>query len=659
MKIILALALLSALADTIGVTDKIDSTVVTASRAGKDTPIPYTSMSAPQLRIPNPKNSLPMTLGYQPSVVATNEGGTGIGYTALRIRGVPGSQTIVSLNGITLNDAEDQEVFWANIPSIVQYLGSVQIQRGLGTTVSGPGAFGASVNMVTSGPGTDMSGGASLAYGAFNTFTSNVNFSTGLTGSGLFGSAAFSYNSTDGYMKGGFGKVWSVFANAGWHGSRDLVALTFLHGNQRTGITWEGVPLDVYWKDRRYNPAEGNTDNYRQTHAQLNWKHAFGSRLKSDATFNYTKGYGYYEYSPRRDILDNSLLVFRGELKYGANGFSASGGLYLSSYTGAHLGRTNGAASGFLSGSGPDVSNAGGTEIYTNNARKREADAWLRAEWSPLVDYGPVFYADVQMRAIRHEMYGPDEYGQVLAYNEPWTFVNPRLGVTWKLPMRNRLFASAAFGHREPGRADIQSFSGVRPEKMLDFELGHKFSGYIFKASTTLYAMEYFDMLVETGRLDSGGYAIKENVGRAFRRGIEFSGEADWRLFRIEGNIAFSVNRIRNVGDIVLSPSVVGMLRWTQYLWPGGTLALSGKLVGSQYWDNSSDPAHRIPAYCVFDLMLRHRFHYLKGLSSGLYVDNLFNHQYYSYATSAGVYPQAPINLMFRLEYSFPHSFPN
>ena len=641
MNVFIVLALLSALSDPSEVTDRIDSTVVVASRAGRDTPIPNVTIDKEELRLPNPSYSLPLSISGLPSVVSAGEGGTGIGYTSLRIRGVPGSQTIVSLNGIALNDAEDQEVFWANIPSLSNYLGSVQVQRGLGTTVSGPGAFGAAVNMLTDSAADRPSGGASLSYGAFHTFTSSVRASTGVLKCGFYADAAFSYNSTDGYRYGAFGNVYSVFANLGWKGARDEVRATFLHGNQRTGITWEGISQEQYERDRRFNPAEGNTDNYRQSHFQLNWKHRFLPSLDSDVTLNYTDGYGYYEYSPRRDIQDNGLWVLRAELKYKTRALSMSGGVYLSSYEGDHIGRS------------------GESELYSNKGAKREADAWVRAEWAPWYFRGSSLYADLQYRGLVHRMNGPDEYGQVLAYDRTNSFFNPRVGANVKLSAKNNLFVSAALGHREPSRSDIQSSllaagsSGLKPEKMLDFELGHRFEGYIWKASATVFAMEYFDMLVETGYVDMGGYAIKRNVDNAFRRGVELAGELDCRLFKIEGNISLSSNKIRDVGDIIMSPAVVGMLRWTQLLWTNGKLSLGGKLVGDQYWQNGGSSDCRIPAYCVFDFMLRHDFIFVPGLSAALYVDNLFNHRYYAYANMTGVFAQPPINCMFRLEYSF------
>ena len=143
--------------------EKLDSIVVSASRAGKATPVTYTMVNRDDLRASSPLNSLPMTLNLQPSVVTSVEGGTGLGYSKLTIRGSKGSQINVTLNGITLNDAESQEVFWVNIPALTSLLSSVQVQRGLGTSANGAGAFGASINMSTASVGAEPTGRMELS----------------------------------------------------------------------------------------------------------------------------------------------------------------------------------------------------------------------------------------------------------------------------------------------------------------------------------------------------------------------------------------------------------------------------------------------------------------------------------------------------------------
>ena len=116
--------------------ERLDSVVVSTSRAGQNTPVTFTMVGKEELRRSNPINSLPMNLSFQPSVVSVNEGGTGLGYSKMTVRGSKGSQINVTLNGITLNDAESQEVFWVNIPALSSMISSVQLQRGLGTSAN-------------------------------------------------------------------------------------------------------------------------------------------------------------------------------------------------------------------------------------------------------------------------------------------------------------------------------------------------------------------------------------------------------------------------------------------------------------------------------------------------------------------------------------------
>ena len=179
-------------------TERLDSVVVSSSRAGKDTPVTFTMVGKESLNRSNPLNSLPMNLALQPSVVSVNEGGTGLGYSKLTVRGSKGSQINVTLNGITLNDAESQEVFWVNIPALSSMISSVQLQRGLGTSANGAGAFGASINMSTAAVGADPSASAEMSVGSYGTYVGPYAVGTGLLPSGVYFNAGFSRGLTDG-----------------------------------------------------------------------------------------------------------------------------------------------------------------------------------------------------------------------------------------------------------------------------------------------------------------------------------------------------------------------------------------------------------------------------------------------------------------------------
>ena len=289
--------------------ERLDSAVVSASRAGDHTPVTHVDVGREALQASNPMNSLPMTLKLLPSVVTYNEGGTGLGNSAMTIRGSKGSQVNVTLNGITLNDAESQEVFWVNIPALTAILSGVQVQRGLGTSANGAGAFGASVNMNTAFVTPDPAFRWDLSVGSYGTILTTVSGMSGLLPSGLYFSVAYSAGRTDGYIRNAGVESASLLGVIGWLKGRNSLRLTYLMGDQKSGMTWDGISPEMYATDRRYNGAgeyvddAGNTryypnqtDNYAQHHLQLNYTRRLTDRLTWANTADYTRGDGYDEY---------------------------------------------------------------------------------------------------------------------------------------------------------------------------------------------------------------------------------------------------------------------------------------------------------------------------------------------------------------------------
>ena len=708
--------------------ERLDSAVVSASRAGDHTPVTHVDVGREALRASNPMNSLPMTLKLLPSVVTYNEGGTGLGNSAMTIRGSKGSQVNVTLNGITLNDAESQEVFWVNIPALTAILSSVQVQRGLGTSANGAGAFGASVNMNTAFVTPDPAFRWDLSVGSYGTILTTVSGMSGLLPSGLYFSVAYSAGRTDGYIRNAGVESASLLGVIGWLKGRNSLRLTYLMGDQKSGMTWDGISPETYAVDRRYNGSgeyvddagktcwyPNQTDNYAQHHLQLNYTRRLTDRLTWANTADYTRGDGYDEYYktgrkfaefgfPFSDVggvkksdmiyrkkMDNDLFVFQSELTFRADRLRLNGGVNLSRYDGGHWGEMLWAR---LLGDGYDYASLNRTFAwYRNTGLKQEASGFLRAEYQPVSWL--TAYADLQYRHIGYDYEGRDDKASSIPidYHQKWDFFNPRAGLTASFGA-HKLYASAALGHREPGRSDIkENIKGemipIKPESMLDVEAGWQFVGKRFTASANVYLMEYRDMLLETGRLSSSGYAIKENVGRGWRRGVELAAAwapASW--LRADANVTLSTNKLQSFTaylenwvdggykeevykntTMLLSPSIVGMGRVElapfQGSWKPLTLALSGKYVGKQYWDNTQNADRCIPAYFVTDLSLSHSFRLPTGdLGVALYVDNLLNLNYYAYAwvyrawdggeyVEAGLYPQAPRNLMVKLTYSF------
>ena len=713
-----------------GIVDKLDSAVVSTSRAGESTPVTYSMVSREQLQTAGPSNSLPMALALQPSVVAVNEGGTGLGYSKMTVRGVKGSQINVTLNGITLNDAESQEVFWVNIPALSSLLSSVQVQRGLGTSASGSGAFGAGINMSTSSVSLEPYASVDLGYGSYNTFTATAAAGTGKGKKGFYLDFAYSKGLTDGYIRNAYADVASAYAALGWMNEKNSLRLMWLYGDQHTGITWNGIDLQQYEKNRRYNPAgeyydaygnvryyDNETDNYTQHHLQLNYTRLLWERLMWTSTFHWTNGDGYYEnYRPSgisgqygfsqnftgdfivREALLNNYFVLNSDLRYRSDVWNITTGFTLSDYDGDHIGQVR--WSDYL-GDDYDYSSHG---WYLNNGRKKEANVFVRAEYGPL-DWLTA-YADLQYRGVWLKMEGPEDDNVPLDYSTNWQFFNPRAGLSFRWSGKQKAFLSAAVGHREPGRADIkeniknawlsdQPDVALKPEKMLDMEFGYSFNAEKVSAAVNVYLMEYWDMLLETGKLSNVGYAIKENVDRGWRRGLELCASYEpLKWLRTDANITLSSNKIRDYKEYVqnvdtydnwvmtgrttmyeygnstmlMSPSVTGMMKLTFIPWKKAAVSIDGKYVGMQYLDNTMTLSRSIPSYFVSNLSVSHTFDLNRGsLGLALYVNNLFNNMYYAdgwcwkniieedgaLVDGIGIYPQAPVNYMLKASYRF------
>ena len=731
--LIAALAALGAFAPTDSLkTERIDSAVVSSGWARYETPVTQTRVGSLELANSSPINSLPMTLSLQPSVVTTNEGGTGLGYSKMTVRGSKGTQINVTLNGITLNDSESQEVFWVNIPSLSRILSSAQLQRGLGTSVSGPGAFGASLNLEEDKWDLGRSAIIDFSYGSFNTSSTTISLDTGVSKKGFRAYGAYSRGITDGYIRNAFGNVQSAFTKLCWNGRCDDVSLTWLMGDQHTGITWNGISKADLAIDRTYNSAgqykdsEGNivyypneTDNYTQHHLQLKYHHRWGLRLHSTTVFNWTNGKGYYEQyktgkkfkaygfgvsdvadpSAKSDFIinksmSNNYFVVKSDLNYFGDRSRLSGGVYLSAFDGLHFGDVIW---------NKELGEVSSHQWYLNEGLKKEANVWARAEYTPVPAVNA--YVDLQYRGILHSMNGIDDEFSDMTWDGGWSFFNPRAGLTWAPIRGHKTYAFVALGHREPGRSDIKEIietnnaAGtsleIKPEKMVDTEIGYEYHGRFAKASANIYLMEYKDMLLETGKLTDSGYAIKENVPRSWRRGIELS--AAWNPFSritLEGNATFSVNQIKdytayyeeydNIDDwnfvgqyqvhfdkttMLMSPSVVAMARATWRTFLGLNLSADLKFVGKQYWDNTASEDRCLPAYTVANASASYTFDLgrMGGLTLGLYFGNLFNRMYEADAwvyrahfrggsqewyQEEGLFPQAPFNCMFRISLS-------
>lgn len=565
---------------------RLDSIIVSTSRAGVNTPVANTTIGKDVVeRVPS-TYSLPMMLNMLPSVVSTTEGGLALGYSNMRVRGSDASRTNVTLNGIAINDGESQEVIWANIPSLPNFLQSVQLQRGAGTSANGPGAFGASLNMQTKTPSFEPYASVDFSAGSYKTFMESIAVGTGSmesVGNGYF-SADLAYNHaiTRGYIRNAKANLNSFLASASWRNERSSVKFIYMLGSQHTGITWEGCPIDIYYTNRKYNVAgeyyddEGNvhyydneTDNYRQHHFQLHYVHQFSTRLSLSSTLHFTKGDGYYEnykydvkfskygLDPQvidgktykktdviiRQSMDNSYVAGVLNLKYRTGKMDFASGINYSFYDGDHFGNILWSKYN----QNLDLSKP----WYTNNGKKADASVFAKAEFA--IARNLTGFIDIQYRFINFRLSGMDKDFVSLANKKEYNFFNPKAGLNYKFGKYSRLYGSVSVAHREPSRSDIKESikAGkqdlLKSERMLDFEFGWQVKTNRIETGINFYSMEYRNQLVSTGRLTETGYVIQENIPDSYRRGVEVSlAYKPVRFITVFGTGTFSRNKLKN-----------------------------------------------------------------------------------------------------------------
>jgi iron complex outermembrane receptor protein len=664
--------------------------VVNATRAGTNTPVAYSSVTGEEIKKMNSGQDLPFIIGGTPSLVETSEAGAGIGYTSFRIRGTDGSRINVTVDGIPLNDAESQQVFWVDLPDLASSVGNIQVQRGVGTSSNGAGAFGASVNLLTLTPENEPFACFSTSYGSFSSMKNTITAGTG-TISGHFAiQLRYSDIKSDGYIKRTWTNNRSGEINAVYRNKKSFVKASILHGEEHTGISWWGVPAEMLSADRRYNPAgeytdeygitryyENESDNYRQDHYRLSYGTETGSYVTINAALHYTSGKGYYE-EYREDqlysdyglppVMPDTTELFSTDLirrKWMSNGFygavwsvtykknridaAAGGGFNL--YDGNHFGRIIW------------MRNAGNTEMdyewYRNKARKGEASIYGKISYM-LTDKLSTF-ADLQYRHISYNLSGPGDDLRDLTQVHYYDFFNPKAGLFMRISSRHDAFVSFSVAGREPARSDFIEATGdqaatPRPEKLYDAETGYNYRGQLLSASINIYGMFYSDQLVPTGELSNVGYPVMTNVSQSYRTGIELTTDlrpVPWLSFDM--NLTLSRNRIPgftlwytdyNTSDwsgtylskylgtvnIAYSPEIVAFGDLAFKVSEQFAVHMISKYVGKQYFDNTGSSERKIDPYLVNNLRLdiNPKVKKIKSLEFRLQINNLLNARYES-----------------------------
>lgn len=695
--------------------ESLEAVFLSPIRVGENSPMTYSNLTHEEIASRNLGQDIPILMNYMPSVVTTSDAGAGVGYTGIRVRG--SSAMNVTINGIPYNDSESQGAFWVNLGDIASSVENLQLQRGVGTSTNGAGAFGSSLNMATQSYRDDAFASIANSYGSFNTHKHTVEIGTGLIDGHWAFSGRLSKIASDGYIDRASTDLKSYFLQGVYQDENTLVkALTF-GGKERTYQAWFGINEDSLRTNRTFNPAgmytaedgtvkfyDNQTDNYQQDHFQLLWNQKFDSFWSTNLAFHYTMGEGYYE-----EYEENATLTAFGMTPFMANGeqrttsdlvdrswldndfygtvFSASykkdaidaviGGSW-NRYEGDHYGEV--IYTRFASNNDPYA------PYYFNTGKKTDQNIFGKLTWAVSEKF--TVYGDMQIRGIQYETDGPLSDGSELLIDDSFSFFNPKSGLTYQLNPANQLYGSFARAHREPNRTDYENGDPV-PEELNDFELGWRFDSGKIKLNTNLYYMRYQNQLVLTGAIDEEGAPIRENSGNSYRLGLEVNAVINLTKDLVL-QPGFTLSRNKNLDfvstfdgelvefgdtDISYSPEIIAsnILRYEPV--QGLQVGLLSKFVGEQNMSNIETKAAVLESYFVNDFNVQYTWRnaplfkeiVFTGLINNVFdVEYVSNGFYFNYdmenpsypsgfhtVEGAGYYPQAGINFLMGMTLKF------
>lgn len=667
----------------------LDEILVSAVRVKADAPVTHSNLSKKEISKRNLGQDIPILMNYLPSVISSSDAGAGVGYTYIRVRGSDASRVNVTVNGIPYNDAESQGTFWVNMGDFASSTQSLQLQRGVGTSTNGSGAFGASLNLLTDAVSEEANGEVSNSFGSYGTRKHTVKFSTGKINDHLEFAGRLSKIYSDGYVDRAFTDLKSYFLQASYTDKNTLIKALAFGGEEQTYQAWAGLTAAQLAANRRQNPYtyDNETDNYQQDHYQFHWNQIYNDKWSTNLGLNYTKGAGYFEQFKGgedaadfnnlivdgsdvivRRWLDNNFYVANFNATYSSETLEVISGISYSNYTGDHFGEV-------IWGSDLAPNTNIRDQYYFSDATKNDVSFFSKAIFN--VSDNLKTFIDFQGRFVGYKTAGLTSKRVAINVDKNFSFFNPKLGFTYTIDNSNSLYLSYARANREPNRNDFELNVNVKHEKMNDYEFGWRLHKENIKLNTNVYYMQYKDQLILTGDIDDVGDYKRENVDNSFRLGLEI--DADIRFneqFSIRPNIAISSNKIQdfiltrdgvttNLGNttIAFSPDIVAGNAFVYQPNDHFQVSFLSKYVGEQYLSNTDTEASKLSSYFTSDLNFVYQIETKKIFDAiiitGL-VNNLFNKEYvdrgYTYLDSwstpgnsfevQGYFPQATRNFL-------------
>ena len=598
-----------------------EAVVVQAIRADARAPITRDDIPRPEIERLDVGQEMPFLLKEAPSLNQYSDTGLGAGYSYLYLRGIQQTRINMTLDGVPLNEPEDSTLYFVDFGDFASSLESIQVQRGVGTSTVGVASYAGSINFASRDLAEEREWSARLGAGSFGTRRAAVGVQSGRVGPGLAFYGRASYQGTDGFKDHSGVIQRSAFFGASRQGSRDLLKVFGFVGREQTELAFLATEKDVLEGDLSFNAlSPEERDRFGQDFVHAHYTRSLGSSSNLAVQAYYNGAGGWYRL---RDASGSGAL-----LQYGLD-WRLVGGIGSFHYAGRDASLTLGVhGNDFHSAHTRDL--VEGAREYANRGFKNEANAFAKAGF----DRGRWhLYGDAQVRWSRFRYEGDLPIGSV-----DWTFFTPKLGARFDLGSGLSAYASLGKTTREPARADM--FSGqdnptvhydlraVKPERVVDFELGLNYVRPGLTLQADVYAMEFRNEIALTGELSEIGLPLRRNVDRSHRRGLELDAAWQaWPKLRLTASANVSFNRIRTwtqfydayddagsyldsvprtFNDVrpLLTPQAIAHLGvdFTPRAWL--LVGASGRYVAKGYLDNTNVEALATPGFFDLDATL-------------------------------------------------------
>ena len=596
----------------------LEAVTVTALRGGSAAdaaPISQHTLTREELERRYFGQDVPLVLQSAPSLTAHAETGNYWGYSYIRLRGIDQSRINLTVDGIPLNDPEDQVLYFADFPDLANSLESVQVQRGVGTSSAGTASFAGSINLETTPLAARRRGTeVQLAAGSFGSRRMSAEYHSGLLANGfaIYGRLSALQSTGYRYHSGVLGR--SAFLSAGYFGPRDIIKVMATAGLLRDTLSYLAVPEADLARDRRINPLlPTELDRFGEQLVSAAYTRLLGTSASVSTTLYRIAASGNYDVAFAPDLynyhLDFAWYGLTTAWSWQRQGVRMAAGVNANTYARDHYAYVR-----------PDLH----APLYFNTGHKRDVSGFTKISY----DIGrATVFGDLQLRRAEFR-YAPDAAAGISGRAISWTFANPKAGLTYQATPGLRLYASYGRSSREPARNDmfagfdnvdtsnvdfIGDLSRVRPERVHDVEAGLSLRRASLRLDANVFSMSFRNEIAPIGALSYQGLPLRKNVGASYRRGLEvdlaydatsrvvFAANATVMNARIaEYTDDASATTFRGVQPL-LTPRVLTSQRVDLRATKALSLGLEGRYTGRAQLDNTGNPELVLPAAYLLD----------------------------------------------------------